>query len=133
VQVHLAFMAQVNPKSSLGFVWREGEDFTLMECKSIVTYQSTPRWIPEIFESHHFHHSAGSTGLSTWPKDYHIVQFLFCTDGKFIDRCARGLSMLGQPFFYCQDQSRLLGEVNTYCQQNGAVIDGAKLCDIEHI
>jgi hypothetical protein len=129
---YFALMAQVNPKNSPGFVWRNGGDLMLLECKSIVTYQNTPGWIPEIFKSHHFHHLSGSTGLSTWPNESHIVQFLFCTDGKFIDQCACGLSMLGQPFFYFQDQSRLIGNKNTYCQQNKAVIDGAKLCAIEH-
>jgi hypothetical protein len=57
--------------------------------------------------------------------DYTLFQFPIRTDGKFIDQCARGLSILGLPTFYFQDQSQLV-ESKTL-----AVINGSKFRDIE--
>jgi hypothetical protein len=57
--------------------------------------------------------------------DYTLFQFPIRTDGKFIDQCARGLSILGLPNFYFQDQSQLVESKML------SVINGAKFHDIE--
>jgi hypothetical protein len=56
---------------------------------------------------------------------YTLCQFPIRTDRKFIDQCARGLSILGLPNFYFQDQSQLV-ESKTL-----AAINGSKFCGIE--
>jgi hypothetical protein len=35
-----------------------------------------------------------------WPLDYRLFRFPFHAEAKYIDQCAKGLSILGSPFFY---------------------------------
>jgi hypothetical protein len=76
-------------------------------------------------DSFRYHHALALNVLCAWPMDFTLFQFPIRTDGKFIDQCARGLSILGLPNFYFQDQSQLV-ESKTL-----AVINGSKFCDIE--
>jgi hypothetical protein len=97
----------------------------VFECTSVVFWSGTCRWKRKIFDSFRYHHTLALNALCAWPMDYTLFQFPICTDRKLIDQCARGLSILGLPNFYFQDQLQLV-ESKTL-----AVINGSKFRDIE--
>jgi hypothetical protein len=84
------FLATNTPARMPGYLWRSSTDFVTMECLKIFSWENSPGWLPEIFGSYIYHHTNHSTGLSiSWPQDYGLFQFPFCTNGKFIDQCAK--------------------------------------------
>ena len=116
------FKEKCPPDATDGIVWRNGEGLVVLECTEVVRWSRQQSWKPELFESYRYHHSAGQTGLSTFPQDCTLFHYPIATDGLFQDQCARGLSFLGLPFFYCHDQTQLIGDLITSSHMETAVI-----------
>jgi hypothetical protein len=121
----------MNPITTPGFNWRMEPGFVVLECKKIVSYSPEQQWKPTIFHSFEYRNKSRTGGLSTWPDDYVLFYFPFETNGMFIDQCARGLSMLGSPFLYFQNQNRLASTKNQDLLRT--IITGSKFKSMESV
>ena len=117
--------------SGNGIVWRKDEGFVVLEISKVVAWSKALEWTRSLCDSDKYHHTKGSTGLSTYPRTFTLCNTPFATDGKFLDQSARGLTMLGAPFFYCADQERLAGASYTAKHFQRASIDGVKYATLE--
>ena len=126
-----AFQAEMQPITTPGFHWQKDPDYVVLECKKNVCYSTEQQWKPTIFHSADYHHKNKPGGLSTWPDDYVLFYFPFETNGKFIDQCARGLSMLGSPLLYFQNQLGLATSTNLDLLRT--IITGAKFKSMEAV
>jgi hypothetical protein len=102
-----------------------------MQCIDVVSWNEEKKWKSEIFDSWKYHHTQSKNNKSTWPNAYHVCNLPVAVDGLFLDQCARGLTMLGMPFFYCQNNHLLVGLDVCKASLDLAVIKGQMLKSLE--
>jgi hypothetical protein len=89
-----------------------------------VSWDLEQKWIAEFHGSYNLHHSLHKNGKSTYPNASYICNLPIAVDGLYLDQCARGLSILGIPFFYCCSQELMLGKDLCNKSLNLAVVKG---------
>ena len=87
--------------SNEAYLWHEEEGYHTLQLTKIARQDvDKAPWMRGIAPTFQYFQNASKKKASSWPNQSLIISEKLCTDGRYIDQCAKGLLFLGVPFLF---------------------------------